>query len=208
MNKWMMPFVLALVGLFVAGCDTMPDEPMTARLWDPDVALNHSSPAPSPNLEVHQTKNHKDLVVIYDEDHDSDGGYTRRAYLLNANEKRIEAGHRPHFTSVRRAEQLQPIPVATNSVAQTSSSNSRELQAVLSPDLKHFELISYGRSVGTFALPVYINNSDRAWRIVATPVALSADVTFYTTVTAACVACFAAYCYCAGGNTVSPPWRR
>jgi hypothetical protein len=184
MNKWMMPFVLALLGLIVSGCDTVSDQPMTARLWDPDVAFNHSGPAPSPNLELYQTKNHQDLVVVYDEDHDSDGGYTRRAYLLKANEKRIEAEHRPHFTSVRRAEQLQPVPVATNSVARTNSLNAPGLQAVLLPDLRHFELISSGRSVGTFSLPIYINNSDRAWRVLATPVALSADATFYGSIAA------------------------
>jgi hypothetical protein len=208
MNKWMMPFVLALSGLIVTGCDTVSDEPMTARLWDPDIAFNHSAPAPSPNLEVYQTKNHKDLVVVYDEDHDSDGGYTRRAYLLNANQKRIEAEHRPHFTSARRAESLQPVPVETNSLAQTNSVIAPGLQAVLLPDQKHFELVSYGRSVGTFALPVYVNNSDRAWRIVATPVTLSADVTFYGSVAAVYAAYFVASCYCAGDSTyTTPPWK-
>jgi hypothetical protein len=218
--KWPLTWLcLALAPILFTGCRTATDvhtlgdtlmdkltaEPLTARLWDTDC----TGPAPSPNLEVFQTKNHRDFIVVYDDDRVTDGNYTRRAYLLYANEKRIEAGNRPRFTSVRRAERLQPIPVETNFMARANPTNLPRLKAVLLSNHDYFDLVSDDRYVGTFTLPVYVNRSGPARRVLLTPPAMLSDATLYSSF----VAGFAAFVCCAwvdgavhgGGNNRQPP---
>ena len=60
---------------------------LTQKLWESDVGLDRHWAAANPNLKLYQTRDHKDILVEYDEDQDKDTGTRRRAFLLNANER-------------------------------------------------------------------------------------------------------------------------
>lgn len=181
--------------MFVTGCQTGGHDTLTGGMWDSDVAFNHSGPAASPNLNLYQVPNQQDFLVMYDEEHDGNETITRRAYLLWANQKRVEEERKPHFLEKPKLDGLQAVSVETNSTAAMSSTNAAALRAVLLADLKHFKLISDGREIGIFRLPTYVNNGDRAWRIAVTPVTVAADVTFYTAATVAVLGAVVLYCY-------------
>jgi len=177
----------ALIGCLipvVTGCSEMADYTLTGHLWDETGGANHSEPAPYPNMRLYEADNHKDFLVMYDEVHMNDVVIKRRAYLLKANEKRIEAGHRPHFLSAPDTVSLQAVTILTNSIAGTNMVPAVGLVAVLQPDQRHFTLVSNGGEIGVFCLPAYVNKGDRAWRVAATPFTVTADVAIYAGVVA------------------------
>ena len=173
---WLIPFI--------TGCSDMADYTLTGHLWDETGGANHSEPAPYPNMRLYQAADHKDFLVLYDEVHMNDVVIKRRAYLLKTNEKRIEAGRRPHFLSAPDTASLQAVTILTNSAAETNVVPAAGLVAVLQPDQRHFTLVSNGGEIGVFYLPAYVNQGDRAWRVAATPFTVTADVAIYAGVVA------------------------
>ena len=169
---------------YLTGCSDMADYTLTGHLWDETGGANHSEPAPHPNMRMYETANQKDFLVLYDEVHVNDVVIKRRAYLLMANEKRIEAGHSPHFLSAPDTASLQPVTILTNSTAETNVVPAAGLVAVLQPDQRHFSLVSNGSEIGFYYLPAYVNKGDRAWRIAATPFTAAADVVIYAGIVA------------------------
>jgi hypothetical protein len=165
---------------FLTGCE----DTLTGQLWERDGALNHSGPAPYPDLKIYQTANHKDFVVQYDEVDEGNAIIKRRAYLLDANEGRVESGRRPHFIRIANLKRLEAIPVETNSAPDAKTTNSAGLRAVM-VDYRHFVVLSNGDEIRSSFLPAYINRRDQAWRIALTPVAVTGDVVIVCAVTAA-----------------------
>ncbi len=177
--------VVACLVPFLTGCEGLSDYSLTGRLWESDRALDHSGPAPHPNLQLYQTSNHKDFLVLYDEEHDNDGVIKRRAYLLKANERRIETGRSPRFIKVRNMDRLEAVSVGTDSLVETNGTRDAGFRVVLKSDERHFTLLADGGEIGSFYLPVYVNKGDRTWRIMMTPLAVTGDVAIYATLTAA-----------------------
>ncbi len=169
---------------FFNGCEDLADSTLTGRLWDGSGTSDHSAPGPYPHLSMYQTADHKDLLVVYDELNDNNAVIKRRAYLLNANERRIESGHKPRFIGKPGLERLQPVPVETNSVPETNVTNVAGLRVVLLPDHRHFALLASTNEIGIYYLPVYVNKGERSWRIALTPLTLTADVAIYGAVAA------------------------
>ena len=87
--------------LLLAGCMS-PDnyQSVTEAAWTNDVKLVRYEPAWRPNLEVYQTPDLKDYLVIYDEEQGKRPVIQRRAYWLDGNEKLIAAGLKPNFVVV------------------------------------------------------------------------------------------------------------
>lgn len=181
---WMI--VMCLVPL-LSGCENLSDHTLTGHLWDGEADLDHSGPTPHPNLEIYQTSNHKDFLVLYDEVRANDGVIRRRAYLLNANQRRVEAGRHPRFIKVRNLDRLEAVPVETGSLVETNGTPDRGVRVLVQSDERHFTLFSDGREAGSFYLPAYVNKADRAWRVAVTPLAVTADVAIYSTIAAAIV---------------------
>jgi hypothetical protein len=166
----------------LTGCSGLADSTLTGRMWEGAGKSDCSGPAEQPNLSLYQTANRRDILVIYDETQDRTGVIRRRAYLLNANKGRVEAGRGPRFVRVRHMDRLRTIPVESCGLSETDDSIGAGMKAVLLADARHFTVVSDGNEVGSFYLPAYVNHGGLAWRIAATPLTVSGDVAVYTTI--------------------------
>jgi hypothetical protein len=175
--------VLVSVVPYLTGCEDLKNQTMTGRLWQGTGTWDHSEAAMEPGVKIYQTPDKNDFYVCYDEVRENDAVIKRRAYLLKANEARIESDHRPKFSSTSRLDGLQPLPLVTN-VAPTSGDSNTGMLVVLCPDQIHFALLSGPKLIGVYHLPNYVNAKERAKRIALTPLAVTGDAAVYTAVAA------------------------
>jgi|SRR5579872_1260445 len=154
---------------FLTGC-------LTGRLWDRDLAVDHRQPAPDANLKLFQKPDGGDVLVQYDEERDRDDVVKRRAFYLQANQKKLSAGKRPHFVSARKADHMQPITLESSSATNSISPGLGAFRAALLPDGRHFTLICNGRVTGPYGLPVYVDRCSQVDRLALTPLAVTGDV--------------------------------
>src|SRR5437667_11262727 len=81
--------------LLSSGCQSTWDESLTAKLWNGASLRNFNQPAANPNVRLFQHEGRADLLVQYDEMREKDGVIRSRAFFLNRNLGRLQAGRRP-----------------------------------------------------------------------------------------------------------------
>ncbi len=180
LKKWALriPAVLLLPGL--TGC-------LTGNLWNGDYSYTNRHWADTNSLpELFQTKNGRDVVVVYVEGRDIDFATKRRAFLLYKNLTRMEAGKRPEFVDSGRAAKLSPIPLTTSS-ATNPDGRENGTHGELRPDGRHFTLFCKGKVQGTYSLPDYLARDKLTQQVVLTPVAVTADAAIVVLVTGSVV---------------------
>lgn len=168
-KKWGMRLLVALLLPGVSGC-------LTSGLWSDDFSnsdLHWGSTNEPPRL--YQTKDGKDVIVCYVERRSSDSATADRAYLLFANQRQVEAGHKPGFIKPARANGLKPVPFISGEVSQADP-NDESLRAVGQHEGNRFTLVSKGHELGSFGLPQYSGINNRAAQIFLTPLAVTGDV--------------------------------
>lgn len=171
------------VGLipWLAGCESARNATLTGKLWD-NFAIDHREPAGNANLRLFHTSDQKDVLVRYDEERESNGTINQRAFLLMANEERMNAGKKPLFLSVHRAAKIEALPLATISSIDSNSINKEDLQAIIAPDGHQFTLVSHGREIGSYYLPTYSTAGNKFAVAVLLPAAVAGDVTVFGTI--------------------------
>jgi hypothetical protein len=158
----------------LTGCEELPDSSLTYKLWSGDFAMNHYQPATNANLRVFQSRNGKDLMVEYNEENEKNGKVHPRAYLLLANEHRVELMKRPHFKRVKSVNKLEEYPVLTGT--DTLESAPATVWAVIDPDKEVFSVYRDGQASGPYYLPTYVDPKSEIERAVLTPPAVVGDV--------------------------------
>ena len=106
-------FGLALIALLLNGCRSASDLDwsMTYRLWNCPSFRNVRCPAANLHLELFADEAQSDVLVVYDEAHEKKSAVRRRAFFVNQNLERIQAGRKPRFVTEAAAHGLKPIPV-------------------------------------------------------------------------------------------------
>jgi hypothetical protein len=102
------------------GCDTIQEHSVTCSLWNDSRNHSYCSSSADPELKLFDSERPPDVLVEYNTVSGRHKGIQRRAFFLNANSGRMDAGKPPRFVPVRRDAGLTPIPVV-KSVAQTKS---------------------------------------------------------------------------------------
>lgn len=191
MRNWLGSGAVALILLVVTGCVQFPDASLTSKLWDGEYD-NDVRHWPSTNSlpSMYQSADGKDVLIAYEECSDSDWGTKARAYLLYKNRRVAVDGERPVFTRISKTNNLRPIPVTKGSVNQADAVD-KTLRAYMDSDGRHFTLVSGGRKIGTFSLPVYSADDKVLKRITLTPVVMLADGFVYPAVATIMVGEFA-----------------
>ena len=166
---------------WLAGCETAKEVTITGHMWEA-TGSNHREPAQNANLKLYHTSDRKDVLVRYDEERESSGTVKSRAFLLMANQGRINAGRKPSFLSGREAAKVQADHVRIISENDVGEMNDEELAAIVSRQGRHFTLISKGREIGSYDLPTYLTSS-RAFveRALFLPATVIGDVAVYGT---------------------------
>jgi hypothetical protein len=165
--------------LILAGCQTDRDHSLTTKLWNDRNRRSIEEPSPQPNLSLFEVTGGKDVVVQYDEMTDQPDLVTRRAYLLNENQKRIAARKKPVFVKPSSTDGLKVIPVVSTEIDNTPN---LEDYAILSKDRLKFTLHRKGMSPQQFDLPVYQEVSGIVkqvtldpLRVAVTPITVTRD---------------------------------
>ena len=170
-----------------SGCKTAGDGPLTYRLWD-NGSRSYCEPVASPDLALSEVPSKRDILVEYNAISDQRDGIRRLAYLLEANQGRIEAGKAPHFVNPKRYHDLLAIP---NSI-------STRCYALVDTNGRAFTLYQQGREPESFILPDYQDDHNTLVRAALTPFAVVGDAAVVGT----CAAVFVAYAYANGNATL------
>jgi hypothetical protein len=184
-----------LAGVLVAlvcGCETVRDYSLTCRLWDGEVR-SYCEPLSNPDLALYDAASKKDVLVQYNSISDRQEGIRRRAYFLEANRARIQAGKAPHFVHRKPRPGWPAIPVS-GQPAPVGDSVSTNIHARMSG--KSFTLYRQDQLPETCPLPDYRDDHQVLMRAALTPFAVTGDAIMAGTV----VGLVAAYCYVASGG--------
>jgi hypothetical protein len=143
-------------------------------LWDRDNWDPNSHPAHNPDVRLFDSRQRKDLLVIYEEQRNH-RRTEPRAYWLYENQYLVEREHRPAFVRTNMAIGLTPVSVftGTNAVA----TNSPETLSAVMTSHYEFSLYSGAQEVSSHRLPFYDDGRQTAARVALTPLALVADAT-------------------------------
>lgn len=166
-----LPCVLLAQACLFTGC--------TSALWQYDRFAQFRQPAVPHNLALRYSEQRKDVLVQYDESRDEDDLVRARAYWLEPNAVRVNAGRKPKFASRElrplasaATGDLVPIPL-TNQVSQAGAPAA--LWAAISDD--SFTLYSGSEQLNVYKLPFYAGASQRVKQVVLTPFAIAVDAT-------------------------------
>jgi len=189
--------VLAVQAILLTGC-------VTAKVWEPHNFAGFHEPANPANVQLYYSSQRQDVLVEYDEKVGHKGATRRRAYWLEQNQAKEGREERPHFVSLKEAEGLQSIPMAT-SIEKAETYPSIGLFAVTT---NSFGFQVYGTSenqnngplakvttLGDHELPAYYDSAGRRRKIMLTPPAVVADLS----IAAGIAALIAAYAYAQSG---------
>jgi len=178
--------------LSMTGCETARDYSLTYKLWSSGEMRRFYEPATPPRLELFHDPKQGDVLAAYDEAHETRKTIRRRAYFVNGNRIRVEAGRKPRFVNLERAEGLTRIELAQPA---PSPADSAAIHAVVSTSGQQFTL-SGDFGGHDYQLPVYPDRSASAGRVLLSPFAAAGDVIMVGIVAGV----VAAYCYAGGGN--------
>ena len=194
--------VLALQAMLLTGC-------VTAKVWEAHNFAGFHEPANPAKVQLFYSNQRQDVLVEYDEKVGHKSATRRRAYWLEQNQAKEGKEDRPHFVSVREAEGLQSIPVAS-SIEKAESFPGIGLFATTTNSFG-FQLYGTGENqgngsltkvtiLGDHELPVYYDSAGRRRKIMLTPPAVLADAS----IVAGYAAIIAAYAYAQSGGSWAP----
>lgn len=168
--------ILCLGGL---GCETCYPS-LTCGLWNRSTFRSFREPAENPRIAVYQSKTGRDFLVTYDEARESSDSIRRRAFYLEANLKRLQAGRKPHFSRPAQAQGLTLLPLAPSSDGRTLTVTNAAGQLT------------------TAELPTYPAPCGEVLRVLVTPLAVVGDTAIAATVVGVFIAA------ANSGMTISP----
>jgi hypothetical protein len=174
------------LALLATGCDSVRTESFTGRLWT-NWSVEHYQPAPRPEVKMFQRRDSQEILVEYIEQREKTGATHHRAYLLLANQGRVQDLKKPRFVSVKPGPDVTMIPVELSDHINLSA----PIWAELTPDAEGFRFFRDGVPTDWYHLPVYLDKRDEAERILLTPVTVTADAA----VVGAVIGVFAVYAY-------------
>jgi hypothetical protein len=194
--------VLPIQALLLTGC-------VTAKVWQPHNFAGFHEPANPANVQLFYSSQHQDVLVEYDEKVGHKGATQRRAYWLEQNQAKEGKEDRPHFVSLKEAEDLQPIPVgASIEKAElfpgigifATTTNSFDFQLYGIGENQNNGFLTNVTILGDHELPAYYDSAGRRRKIMLTPPAVLADAS----IVAGIAAIIAAYGYAQSGGSWSP----
>ena len=144
----------------------------TSQLWDQAQLDCWNEPADNPHLRLFKTADEKNFLVIYDEYSERADSTHTRAYLLNENQRRIQAGNAPYFANANLIHGLAAVPVFSSATHQEAGPHS--LFAVEGHQC--FTLYANSKT-NIYDLPVYNDGKGTLERVALTPLTLTADAT-------------------------------
>jgi len=196
-------FALLLAGLG-SGCDTIQEHSVTSSLWNDGRNRSHCSPAANPELKLFDSEHPPDVLVAYNAVSDRHNGTERRAFFLNANGGRMDAGKPPRFVGIRRETGLTPIPVVKSASQTNSLPFTNAVFAVCQGG--GFTLYRPESNPQYCQLPSYPDGSTfTSWQcVVLTPAAVTADVVQVVVVVAIVGSVVAFVGACESNLTVKP----
>lgn len=147
----------------------------TKALWSEADLDTWNEPAETPNLRLFHHEAKKDFLVVYDEYRERSDAVRTKAYLLKANESRIETLRRPHFISAKIQRGLPTVSVFPLSLPHET--NSPSLYAIVGANGHSFKIFSDDAEIIAHNLPVYNDGLGRTKRVALTPFAVAGDVT-------------------------------
>jgi len=156
------------LALTMSGC-------ATKALWDSTEARVRHEPA-TEALRLYRDEVKKDFLVVYQEHSEGGSTFHERAYFLAENKARISNNQRPRFVDPGTTRGLREIPVLPDD--KTPAPPDATWFGRL--DINHrgrFAVYSGGIQIYEEQLPIYGAPSNRAKRILLTPLAVTADAT-------------------------------
>jgi hypothetical protein len=162
--------LLLLLWLLESGCTC------THALWANGHLVACKEPAQYPNLNLFESRQRGDFLVVYDEYSERTDSVHRRAYWLNRNQSRVENEKSPVFARPGEAsrQNLAPVPVF---YSKPGTVFVPEIYAVCDTNEQSFALFSAHGKIGSFNFPVYNDRWGNVEKVALTPVAVTADVT-------------------------------
>jgi hypothetical protein len=168
-----LPFLPLCWLSLLTGCQGPGERGFTHQLWSERSFREFNAPASRPNVQLFEHRLRSDVLVCYNEVGE-DGIVQDRAFFLNKNLKRLEAGLKPRFVNKRAAVGLNPVPmIASRSGGPVLRG---DLYATFAPDSRQVTLHVTGEESQTFVLPVYQNSSGTVQKALLTPLAVTGDV--------------------------------
>jgi hypothetical protein len=186
--------------MLFSGCEAVHEYSLTYRVWSADDFNCWSEPEPNPSLALFETPDHEKLLVAYDAYSEKHSKAKRRAYYLQPNLARVEAGKAPQFVAPGLPAGMRPIPVFEAKTLGTNPVPSLTNYAVLDESGRTFTLYPQAESLGALRLPVYPESSGTPVRILLTPFAVVGDTVMVGVVASVAAVVVA----CASGFTYSP----
>lgn len=158
---------LLLVVLLVLGSGCA-----TTALWQSTDLEDWNEPADDAHVQLFQTPDQKNFLVVYDEYSERHDSVHTRAYLLDRNQKRILDRRAPYFTNTNFVHGLKAVPVYSSSFVPGAGSPSLFV-------VEGHECFTLYQNANTNAydLPVYNDGRGKIYRVALTPPAVIADAT-------------------------------
>jgi hypothetical protein len=177
--KLFLPVFLSLVlVLSQSGC--------TYALWTDETYQGYHQPAPNSDLRLYQSKKQNDILVVYNEQSESNEHIRTRAYWLNKNQIRVTHDSPPDFTSQKKDHNLPAIPVFDST---PTNESAMPYFYALSETNQSFKLFSENREVGSYHLPAYQGQRPVSEKVALTPVTMAADAAIAAAVAGIVVLC-------------------
>ncbi len=180
----------------LTGCEATHEYSLTYRLWDTSAFSQFNEPSMNGNVQVFQAAKNGELLVTYDEISESNDRVRRRAFFLNANRAKFEAGRKPHFVTPRKADDLDALPLVRASATATNVPPASLNSPVLSADGRRLTFFDEDQKPVTIALPTYERAGGPVARVLVTPLAVTGDAVMVGVV----LGVVAAYAWAAGGG--------
>lgn len=176
--------------LNLTGCQTVHEYSLTYKLWTNGELNHYYEPAAQPRLELYHDPRQEDVLVTYDEAHESHSTVQRRAYFANRNRARLGERLKPSFIHPDKAHDLSVIPQVPTAAVSTGTN----LEAVVAANGQQFTLQGGDFQGQVYQLPVYPDRGATPVRALFTPFAVAGDVVMVGLVSSV----VAAYAYARG----------
>ena len=187
-SKFASILLIVALGLGSTGCTTDTSPFFTCRLWENATFESFYEPASPANLEAYRSLKPQDLLVTYDESHETRDKVRRRAFYLNANLKRVNQGRKPHFVNPRKADGLVTVAVIPEAEVQSVATTNGFASISISADGQRLMVREPDGEKVEFRLPTYPAASGPALRVALTPLAVVGDTVLVASVVGIVVA--------------------
>ncbi len=184
----LVPVMAAAASLLIAGggCETSYPS-MTCGMWNHSTFRSFREPAPEPRLIVYQATNRADYLVTYDEFSEASGSLRRRAFYLEANQKRLQSGRRPRFARLPSPEKLHALPMSGASTAgppgtPAGPASAAVLVEMMADDGRVFAVTTRDGRRTEVELPTYPAPAGETVRVLLTPLAVVGDAVVAATI--------------------------